>query len=351
MSAPASAHVIVVGGGQAGLSAGYHLKQAGVESVILDAGQRSGDAWRTRWDSLELFTAARYSTLPGLPFPGDPEHFPGKDEIADYLERYADKLDLPVKRNARVRALARAPERYRLALDTDTLEAAAVIVATGAYQQPYVPPIASGLDASVTQLHSASYRNPEQISEGRVLVVGAANSGAQIAEDLAATHQVHLSQGGKLPHLPRRILGRSLHWYGDHLGLIAAPFNTWRGRTQRGELLVGDSLRRRSKRHRFQLLPRATNTHGRTVSFADGRTLDIDAVIWATGYRPDFTWIQLPVFNEQGTPKHQRGVTTSPGLYFLGMHHQYSRGSSLIHWVYQDAEYIVNQIRTPNATR
>jgi putative flavoprotein involved in K+ transport len=341
-----SSDVVVVGGGQAGLCAGYYLSRAGIPFVILDAESRVGDAWRRRWDSLELFTTARYSDLPGSRFPGDPEHFPGKDEVADYLEQYTRTFELPVRHDSRATALERsAPGSYQVTTTSGTYQAKHVVVATGAYQRPHVPPIATHLGPEVTQLHSAEYRNPAQLPPGRVLVVGAANSGAQIAEDLAPSHRVGLSRGTRLGRLPRRILGKSLHWWGDHLGLISAPLETsWRGRTQRGELLVGASLRQLARRHGIELLGRATDAEDRTVRFDDGATLDVDSVVWATGYRPDYSWIDMPIFDDRGAPRHRRGVTESSGLYFLGMYHQYSRGSALIAFVRHDAAYIAEHI-------
>src|SRR6266699_1897142 len=290
--------VIVIVGGQAGLAAGYYLSQAPILFLILDADARAGDSWRRRWDSLELFTAARYSALPGLPFPGDPEHYPGKDAVADYLENYARTHELPIRHDSRV-----------------------------------------------TQLNSSAYRNPGQLSARHVLVVGAANSGAQIAEDLAATHRVYLSRGARIPRLPRRLLGKSVHFYGDHLGLIAAPLDSWRGRTQRGDLLIGTSLRQLKRRHGVDLRGRTAAARERTVSFEDGTELEVETVIWATGFRSDYSWIHAPVLDPQGTPVHRRGVTSSPGLFFLGMKNQYSRGSSLIGWVRHDAAFIVEQVR------
>jgi putative flavoprotein involved in K+ transport len=339
------AEVIVIGAGQAGMAAGYYLAQAQIPYLILDAAPRAGEAWRQRWDTLELFTPARYSSLPGMRFPGDPGHYPGKDEVVGYMQAYARAFALPVRYNTRVTALDRSPGGYRLRTSAGIYEAGQVIVATGAYQQPWTPPIAAGLSTEVTQLHSAAYRNPAQIPGGKVLVVGAANSGAQIAADLAPTHEVWLSRGAPIRRLPRKILGIPIHSLGNRLGLIPAPFNTWRGRTQRGDLLVGPSLRQLARRHHIQLLSHATHTQGRTVTFADGQALDADAVVWATGYRSDYSWIHVPTLGPDGLPRHQRGVTGSPGLYFLGMHNQYSRGSSLIYWVRHDAAYIAGHIR------
>jgi putative flavoprotein involved in K+ transport len=311
--------VLVVGGGQAGLAASWFLTRAGVEHRVLDAERRVGDAWRRRWDSLELFSAAAYSALPGLVFPGDPEHFPGKDEVAHYLQAYADTFRLPVRLRTRVRSLDRAGGGgYRLDTTRGAYRAGQVVVATGAYQQPAIPELAARLGEDVVQLPSAAYRNPAQLPAGQVLVVGSANSGVGIAEDLAASHQVHLSQGQRLPWLPRRLLGKSLHWWGDHLGLLTAPLEgSWRGRTQRGDLLIGTSLRQLA-RHGVRLAGRtvAVEADGRTVRFADGQALQPQAVVWATGYRPDYAWIAVPVLDQRGLPIHQRGVTDAPGLYF-----------------------------------
>jgi putative flavoprotein involved in K+ transport len=337
--------VAVIGGGQAGLAAGYYLQQSQVPFVILDAEARIGAAWRNRWETLELFTAAGYSALPELNFPGDPEHFPGKDEVADYLERYAQTFELPIRLGTRATSLIRTDGRYRIETSTGSYETDQVIVSTGAYQRPYVPALAEKLDPALTQMHSADYRDPQQLKERDVLVVGAANSGAQIATDLATSHQVRLAQGSRLPRLPRTLLGRSLHWWGDHLGLFTAPLEgSLRGRTQRGDLLVGPSLRHIARRHGIELKPRAVDGQGRTVRFEDGSALEVQTIIWATGYRPDYSWIDVPIFDERGLPIHERGVTRADGLYFLGMHRQYSRGSSLIAWVKHDARFIVERV-------
>jgi putative flavoprotein involved in K+ transport len=334
--------VAVIGGGQAGLTAGYYLSRAAVPFVILDAHERVGEAWRRRWDSLETFTNARYSRLPGLDVPGDQERFPGKDEIADYLETYARAFDLPIQLETHVASLKPAAAGYLLDTDKGSITATNAIVATGAYQRPHIPPLSRQLDPGVLQVHSAEYRNPSQLDQGRnAVVVGASNSGAQIALDLAATHSVALAQGTPLRRVPPRILGRSLHWWGDHLGLIGAPLDSWRGRTQRGDLLVGPSLRTLARRDGIRLVGRATAAAGRAMTFEGGSTVDADAVVWATGFRSDYSWIDAPVFDEGGVPVHRRGVTELAGLYFLGMPGQYSRGSSLISWVKDDAKFIV----------
>jgi putative flavoprotein involved in K+ transport len=305
-----------------------------------------GDSWRRRWDSLELFTVGRYSELPGMRFPGDPERFAGKDDVAGYLESYARTLQLPVRLGSSATSLRRADGRYRVTVEGGPdYEAEHVIVATGAYQRPHVPELATELDSSVVQLHSAEYSNPDQLAAGDVLVVGGANSGVQIAQELSNTRRVRLAVGTKPLRLPRRILGRSLHWWGDHLGLMRAPIGRLRGSKRSGDLLIGTSYRQLAHRHGVELLGRAVDADGRTVICADGESVEADVVLWATGFRPDYSWIEVPVVDEHGEPVHRRGVTESPGLYFLGMHLQHSLGSSLIGFVRHDAKFIVERVR------
>ena len=336
---------LVVGGGQAGLAAGYYLSRAGLPFLVIDAGERIGNSWRTRWDSLELFTVGRYSALPGLRFPGDPERFAGKDDVADYLEGYAKHFALPVQLGTRTTRLQEAGGRYSVeTAGGRTYEAANVVIATGAYQRPYVPEVADRLEATVTQIHSSGYRNPGQVPSGEVLVVGGANSGVQIAQELSRTRKVRLAVGTKPPRFPRRILGRSLHWWGDHLGIIRAPLGRVRRSKRGGDLLIGTSYRQLEREHGVELLARVTGVEGRSVLCADGREVKPEAVIWATGFRPDYSWIGPPIFGDDREPVHRRGVTASPGLYFLGMHLQHSLGSSLIGFVRYDAEYVVRHL-------
>lgn len=238
---------------------------------------------------------------------GDPEHYPGKDAVADYLENYARTLELPIRHDSRVTSLERFDGGYRAAAGSGEYEAAQVIISAGAYQRPRVPPVSEKLGSEVTQMHSSGYRNPGQLPAREVLVVGAANSGAQIAEDLAASHRVHLSQGARIPRMPRRLLGHSVHFYGDHLGLIAAPLDSWRGRTQRGDLLIGTSLRQLQRHHGVDLRARTDAARERTVSFEDGSELDVETVIWATGFRSDYTWIHAPSW----TRKARRSISAA----------------------------------------
>jgi putative flavoprotein involved in K+ transport len=337
--------VVVVGGGQAGLAIGYYLAKQGTDFTILEAASEPAAAWRERWDSLKLFTSARYDSLPGMEFPGDPNRYPSRDEVADYLTDYARRFELPVELNSRVRSIRKTVQAHVLELDDRTYEADQVVVATGPFQVPFIPTIADRLDEGVVQMHSTAYRSPQSVPDGRVLVVGGGNTGFQIAEELLSFREVHLSIGSRQTPLPQRILGRDLFWYLDATGLIRKTTASRIGKRmqQREDTLIGSNPRR-ARRHGIELHGRAVAAAGSSVAFADGADLDVRGVIWATGFRVDHSWIDVPVFDENGRAAHERGVTRSPGLYFLGQLWQHTRGSALLGWVKDDAAYVADRV-------
>ena len=351
----ASYDVIVIGAGQAGLAAGYYLQRAGMRFVLLDGASEIGESWRRRWDSLRLFTPARYNALPGLAFPGAPYSLPAKDDVAAYLKLYANRFGLPVRLRVRVSALHREANAFLVSTDEGPLTASSVIVATGANQRPRVPEFARGLSPDVKQIHSSSYRNPAQLSDGDVLVVGAGNSGAQIALELALSgRQVWLS-GRDTGSLPRRLFGRDIYdWLWPTM--MRPPISSWLGRRlMDGRLFSGDPLIGMSRR---QLVIPGLSTVGRTVAVAggypvldDGRVLNaVRSIVWCTGFRPDFGWIHLPVFRPDGYPRHHRGlVEDAPGLAFVGLRHQQRVGSSLLGGVAEDAQSVVTALHSRSA--
>ena len=301
----------MVGAGQAGLAIGYFLARQARRFVILDAGDGIGSAWRSRWDSLTLFTSARYDSLPGLPFPGDPDGYPTRDEVVAYLERLrgyfraADRAGQPARRSLR-----RRDGGFVVELDDAHVETDQVVIATGPFQEPFVPSIAQGLGPEVVQLHS-TLPLAEGRPRGSVLVVGGGNTGYQIAEELAGSHEAHISIGSRQTPLPQRILGRDLFWYLDKTGLIRKTTASRIGRRlqQKEDTLIGSSPRGLRLRG-VELHPRAVGAAGSTVTFSDGGKLDVRSVIWATGFRDDHSWIHVPVFDESGRVVHQRGVTS-----------------------------------------
>lgn len=340
---------VVIGAGQAGLAVGHHLAARDVDFVILSNESRVGDNWRKRWDSLRLFTPARYSGLPGMPFPATAGYLADKDEVGDYLERYAERFDLPVRLNSSVQSLAPDGEEFTLGVEGSAarLEASNVVVAIGAFQRPYIPPVASRLASSILQLHSSSYRNPLLLPDGPVLVVGAGNSGAQIALELASHRKVWLA-GRNTGHLPRRILGRDVFdWIWPVLTRATADGRIGR-RLLRKAATGGDALIGIPER---QLAEAGVCRVGRLESersgfpVCDGSVLEPKVIVWCTGFAPDYGWIELPVFDDRGYPRHERGVVReAPGLFFMGLRFQYRRSSSLIGGVGLDAAYIAERV-------
>jgi putative flavoprotein involved in K+ transport len=343
---------IVIGGGQAGLATGYHLKKRGRRFVILEAGERVGDSWRTRWDSLRLFTPAKYDGLPGLKFPAPRWSFPTKDEMGDYLEAYAAHFELPVRTGVYVDRVCRDGDRYVVESGHQAFEADNVIVASGAHRTPKVPGFAAQLDPRVAQLHSADYRNPEQLRKGGVLVVGVGNSGAEIAFELARTHRVWQAgkQAGEIPvrhgSVPARFALPVFRFLGTHVLTMGTPM----GRKAGPKLAAGATplIRVKSKDLEaagVERVPRVAGVRDGLPLLADSRVLDVENVIWCTGFRHEFPWIDLPVFATDGQPSHERGVVpSSPGLYFVGLVFQYAVVSDVIPGVGRDAGHVAEHL-------
>jgi len=347
--------VIVIGGGQAGLSVGYHLSRRGLRFVILDASARVGDAWRHRWDSLRLFTPAKLDGLDGMPFPAPPDTFPTKDEMADYLESYARHFRLPVRSGVRVESLTRQDGRYVVQTQQGRLEADHVVIAMANYQRRRVPELAKQLDREVVQVHSSDYKNPAQLREGGVLVAGAGNSGAEIAMELVRRgHRVWMS-GRDVGHVPFRIDGfwarlilvrLILRGIFHYLLTVRTPM----GRRARAKVLgKGGALIRVKPRDLeaagVERVPRTVGVKDGRPVLEDGRVLDVANVVWCTGFERGFSFVELPVFAPDGEPLHDAGVATGePGLYFVGLHFLYSFSSTMIHGVGRDAARIAGVI-------
>ncbi len=359
---------IVIGGGQAGLSVGHFLARHGVDFVILDAHSRVGDSWRARWDSLRLFTPARFDGLPGMPFPGPRNGFPTKDAMADYLEAYAAHFDLPVRSGQRAEHLARRDGRYCVRAGGRELTADHVVVAMANYQRPRVPRFAGELRPDLRQLHSADYRNPSQLQRGDVLIVGAGNSGSELAVELASQHRDQRARRPDRParvwmagrdtgHLPFRVDGLAGRLLLVNFVLRVAFHRILTVRTPLGRRLrprvlsIGGPLIRVQPRDLEALgverVPKVAGVEDGLPQLADGRVLNVANVIWCTGFAPGFEWIDLPVFGEDGRPRHRSGVAESEaGLYFVGLHFLHALSSAMIHGVGRDAKRIASTIAT-----
>jgi putative flavoprotein involved in K+ transport len=346
--------VIVIGGGQAGLSVGYHLARRGCRFVILDAGARVGDQWRKRWDSLHLFTPSHLNGLDGMRFPGRFDAFPSKDQMADYLEAYAAHFALPVRSGIRVDRLSQRAGRYLVSAGELEFEAEQVVVAMASYQKPRLPAFASQLDPRIVQLHSSEYRNLAQLQPGGVLIVGAGNSGAEIGIETAKRHQTWLAgrETGEVPFsmtswLGRTLLCRLLLRIVFHRLLTV---NTPLGRKVRPKLLAhgGPLIRTKSRQLAAAGVKRAQRIAGVRSGLPvleDQQVLDVANIVWCTGYDAGFSWIDLPILDEHGEPLHTSGVVErSPGLYFVGLHFLHAMSSTMIHGVGRDAARIARLI-------
>lgn len=346
-------HTIVIGAGQAGLSVGYFLKQQGRRFIILDANERVGDSWRGRWDSLRLFTPARYDGLVGMPFPGPGHYFPTKDEMGDYLEAYVEHFELPVRTGTRVDRLWRQEESYVVESGDLRFEAPNVVVAMANYQEAKVPSFAGELDPGIVQLHSIDYRNPSQLQDGGLLIAGAGNSGSEIAMELAGRHETWMS-GRDTGHLPFRIDSTLAHLLWIRLVLRVLFHRVLTVHTPVGRKVRSKMMHRGGPL--IRVMPEDLTAAGvRRVSktvgvrdgqpvLEDGRVLDVANVIWCTGFKPGFSWIDLPIHGEHG-PVHERGVVPGvPGLYFVGLHFLTGMSSTMIHGVERDARYITEKI-------
>ena len=350
-------HVAVVGGGQAGLAVSYHLRQRGLDHVVLDASERAGDAWRERWDSLRLFTPARLDHLDGMVFPGPSAHVPTKDEFADYLASYERQFALPVRHGTRVSRLSAGEDGFKLDTSAGAISADAVVVAMSSLQVPHVPAMAADLHSDIRSMHSVDYRNPAQLREGAVLIVGVGNTGAEIGVEVAQTHETWLA-GAESGHLPFRVDG----YFGRHVGtrIVAALFlhvlttDTAIGRKVRPTMLANADplLRERPgelRRSGAKRVPRIESVRDGLPVAADGTVLEVANVIWCTGFRSGLTeWVDLPVLDERGLPRHERGVVADqPGLYFVGQNFLYAKASEQIPGVSRDARYVVGHLEQP----
>ncbi|MDW4525402.1 NAD(P)/FAD-dependent oxidoreductase [Rossellomorea marisflavi] len=337
--------IIVVGGGQAGLAMGYYIKKSGGSFLILDQAISLGESWRKRYDSLKLFTPRSLSSLPGLLLRGKETDYPGKDEVASYLEEYAKTFDLPVKLNTTVGKVEQVDGVFRILTNQGTLLAKQVVVATGPFQTPVIP--GQARPGTIHQLHSSSYRNADQLVPGEALVVGGGNSGAQIAVELAETRTVYLSVGSKMKFLPQDVAGKSIFWWFKHLGVLSVTSTSRLGKfiQKQPDPIFGKELRELIRQGKVIVKPRFRDMEEERVAFEDGTAVEVSNIVWATGFKQDFDWISVNgALDLKGKPIHHRGVSPVKGLYFIGQPWQHRRGSALLQGVGEDARYLYGKI-------
>jgi putative flavoprotein involved in K+ transport len=359
------AHIdtVIIGAGQAGLATGYHLQRRGRPFVILDRNERVGDGWRRQWDTLRLYTPVKYDGLPGMPFPGSPWTFPLKDEVADYLEAYAARFELPVRMGVRVERVEAGEGGYVVIADGQRIEADNVVVATGTFgRTPFIPDIAADLDPGILQLHSSEYRRPDQLRDGAVLVVGASHSGTDVAYEVASSHPTILC-GPDRGQIPIRLESPMLHFVFPVMLFMARHVITRRtpiGRREMNEIRFHGGPMLRVKREDLEergverVLSRLAGASDALPVLDDGRVLDVTNIVWCTGFRQVFDWIDLPILGADGWPQEYRGVVgDAPGLFFCGLSFQYAFSSMVLPGVGRDAAYVAGKIdaRTRTGSR
>jgi putative flavoprotein involved in K+ transport len=343
-----NSHTVIIGGGQAGLATGYFLKKADKDFIILDENKNIGDSWRNRWDSLLLFTPAQHDSLPGMPFPASRGNFPGKDQMADYLEIYATTFSLPVHSGVKVNHIYSRANHYEIEISGEKLLADKVVIATGTNPHPYIPSISEHIAPDIFQIHSSSYHNPESLPAGDVLVVGAATSGIEIALEISKTHKTFIS--GRPPfHIPDKVFkyaGEVYWWFVSNILTVNTPI----GKKAKEKIIHGGSPLIRVSYDDLEAagvdtLPRLTELNNGRPQFENGSVLNVSSIIWATGYRPDFSWVEMNITDESGWPMTKRGISsTNNGLYFIGMPFQFGLTSGLVGGVGRDADYISRHI-------
>lgn len=340
--------VVVVGAGQAGLAMGYYLKQTGLSFILVDGNERVGDSWRNRYESLVLFTPRSYSSLPGLKMKGEQGEFPTKDEMAQYLEEYVHHFQLPVQQKTLVQTISRNKDCFDIKTNSGIMKAKQVVIASGAFQKPFIPPVITKKMDGVLHLHSSNYVSPTQIPSGSVLVVGGGNSGAQIAVELAQKRKVTLAISQAFKFLPLHLLGKSFFYWLEIIGLLYAGIDTKRGQWLRNQRdpIFGYELKKMIAEERITIKERVVQADGKVISFQDQSKEEYETIIWATGFAPSYDWIEIEgAVSSDGKPIHSRGVSSINGLYFIGLPWQYQRGSALICGVGRDAQHLVPYIR------
>ena len=324
---------IIIGGGQAGLATGFHLKQLHEDFLIIDASERVGDSWRKRWDSLLLNSPSQYDGLPGWPYPAKNGIFPTKNEMADYIEGYAKKFQLPVRMGVKVTRLTPIDYGYRITTSDGIFTCNQVVVATGSYQIPYIPSLARELDTRIFQVHSSQYLNPSLLPDGDVLVVGAGSSGVQIAIELSKSRRTLLA-GKPTFHIPEFAfrLGNFYWWFISNVITIKTPLGRKAKKAIRkgGAPLINVSVDDIDAAG-IERLPRVVGVTDGQPKLEDGRVVPVSAIIWSTGLKPDYSWIDMKILDTTGWPEAYRGISLQyKGLYFVGLKFQYGLTSNLI---------------------
>lgn len=339
---------IIVGAAQAGLSMAYELKQLGYNYIVLDKEEEIGASWLNRWDSLKLFTPTEFNHLQGLEFPAPKGHYPNKYEVADYFKTYVDKFEIPIKLDTLVESIQKSSDIFQIHADSKTYLANNVIVATGPFHIPYTPPFYEKIDDSIKQWHSNFYKNTNQLQSGACLVVGAGDSGFQILDEVSRTgRKTYFSGDTDVKSLPQEILGKTLWWWFTKTGYLSIHKHSWLGNfiSKTKQPVIGLDTKKILDRENVFPVKKTIDAEDKVIFTRDKALKDVKNIVWATGYRPNFSWIKGLELDKEGYPMHHRGISNTKGLYFIGLPWLYTRGSATLGGIKKDTNYLANFIK------
>lgn len=339
---------IVVGAAQAGLAMAYYLKQQGKNFLVVDKESEIGASWLNRWDSLTLFTPSEFNNMPGMEFPAEKGHYPSKTEVAQYFKDYVHRFQFPVQLNTFIEDITHHDDHFVLKSDQGEFKTKNVVIATGPFHVPYTPPFSKQIDKDVFQIHSNFYKHPAQLQEGKAMVVGAGDSGFQILDEVSQDkRKVYFSGTTDVKVLPQEILGKTLWWWFTKSGFLSFSRDTWLGKkiSQSRQPVIGTPVQEILERDNVEPVGNTKNAEGTLVLTEKKKIKDLKNIIWATGYRPNFSWIQGLELAKDGYPKHYRGVSNIDGLYFIGLPWLHTRGSATLGGIRKDAKYLSDYIK------
>jgi putative flavoprotein involved in K+ transport len=343
---------VIVGGAQAGLSMAYHLKQMKKKFIVIDGGEEIGASWLSRWDSLKLFTPTEYNHLPGLKFDTPKGYYPSKFEVADYFKSYVAEFEIPVQLNTLVTSVSRTETGFDVSYEGGEVVAKNVIVATGPFHIPYTPPCHTKISESINQLHSNNYKGTHQLQDGETLVVGGGDSGYQILNEISKdeSRTVYFSGDTKVKSVPQQVLGKTLWWWFTLIGFLSFNKYSWIGKKINSitQPVIGTDVKEILARENVLPTGRTKDALNAEVVFENSKISSIKNIVWATGYRPNFKWIEGLELDADNYPKNYRGVSNIEGLYFIGLPWMYTRGSATLGGVSKDASYLASLISGKN---
>ena len=334
---------IIIGAGQAGLAIAYYLNKQNANYLVVDANSETGAPWLKRWDSLKLFTPSEFNNLPGMKFPHKKGHYADKYEVASYLKAYVAKFNIPIEFNHKIISLKKEDGIFTIKSGTKEFKAKNVIVATGPFHKPFTPPCHTKISKDILQIHSEYYKSPDQLQEGATLVVGAGDSGVQILNEVSNTNrEVYFSGNTNITSIPQEILGKTLWWWFSKIGFLTAHKYSWIGKkiSKGGQPIIGTDVKTLFKKKNVTCVGRTLDANEQTIIFEKQNTNDIKNIVWATGFKPNFNWINHIELDDSHYPKNYRGVSDIEGLYFLGLPWLYTRGSATLGGVKKDAKYL-----------